>query len=145
MAGTGNLDVLRIARQLRKRHSPDVPYGSHMAVHMAVGLLFLGGGRCGNSFCECLAVSSSTHFPVLVYVLVRALNRYGRGHGFVSRTSLIFFFSGFLFAIAKLASLTAITGGSGSQPTGSQIIWLCIRIYHKINTNVKMQINSYLI
>lgn len=50
MAGTGNLDVLRIARQLRKRHSPDVPYGSHMAVHMAVGLLFLGGGRCGNFF-----------------------------------------------------------------------------------------------
>ncbi|KAL9954099.1 hypothetical protein ACROYT_G041593 [Oculina patagonica] len=45
MAGTGNLDVLRIARQLRKRHSPDVPYGSHMAVHMAIGLLFLGGGR----------------------------------------------------------------------------------------------------
>ena len=50
MAGTGNLDVLRIARQLGKRHSPDVPYGSHMAVHMAVGLLFLGGGRCGNFF-----------------------------------------------------------------------------------------------
>jgi len=45
MAGTGNLDVLRIARHLRKRHSPDVSYGSHMAVHMAVGLLFLGGGR----------------------------------------------------------------------------------------------------
>lgn len=45
MAGTGNLDVLRIARQLRKRHSPDVPYGSHMAVHMAIGLLFLGAGR----------------------------------------------------------------------------------------------------
>ena len=45
MAGTGNLDVLRIARQLRKRHAPDVPYGSHMAVHMAIGLLFLGGGR----------------------------------------------------------------------------------------------------
>jgi len=45
MAGTGNLDVLRIARQLRQRHSPDVPYGSHMAVHMAIGLLFLGGGR----------------------------------------------------------------------------------------------------
>ena len=45
MAGTGNLDVLRIARQLRKRHSPDVPYGSHVAVHMAIGLLFLGAGR----------------------------------------------------------------------------------------------------
>ncbi|XP_044177050.1 anaphase-promoting complex subunit 1-like isoform X2 [Acropora millepora] len=45
MAGTGHLDVLRIARQLRKRHTPDVSYGSHMAVHMAIGLLFLGGGR----------------------------------------------------------------------------------------------------
>ena len=45
MAGTGNLDVLRIARQLHKRHSPDVHYGSHMAVHMAIGLLYLGGGR----------------------------------------------------------------------------------------------------
>ena len=101
-------------------------------------------------FASVWRVSSSTHFPILVYVLVRALNRYGRGHGFVSRTSLIFFFfffffSGFLFAIAKLASITAIIGGLGSQPTGSQIIWLCIRIYHKINTNVKMQINSYLI
>ena len=84
MAGTGNLDVLRIARQLRKRHSPDVPYGSHMAVHMAVGLLFLGGGRCGNfSFAFVCRVPSS--------VLARALNRNHGGHGFVSRTSLIFF------------------------------------------------------
>ena len=47
MAGSGNLDVLRIARQLHKRHSRDGPYGSHMAVHMAIGLLFLGGGRLG--------------------------------------------------------------------------------------------------
>jgi anaphase-promoting complex subunit 1 len=45
MAGTGNLDVLRIARQLRKRHSADVSYGSHLAIHMAIGLLYLGGGR----------------------------------------------------------------------------------------------------
>ena len=42
-------------------------------------------------------------------VLVRALNRYRGGHGFVSSTSLIFF-SGFHFAIAKVASITAITG-----------------------------------
>ena len=45
MAGTGNLDVLRLTRQLHCRISGDVPYGSHMAVHMAIGLLFLGGGR----------------------------------------------------------------------------------------------------
>ena len=43
-------------------------------------------------FASVWRVSSSTHFPILAYVLVRALNRYGRGHGFVSRTSLIFFF-----------------------------------------------------
>ncbi|EDO40201.1 predicted protein [Nematostella vectensis] len=45
MAGSGNLEVLRITRQLHKRHSADVSYGSHMAVHMSIGLLFLGGGR----------------------------------------------------------------------------------------------------
>ena len=45
MAGSGNLDVLRIARELHKRHSPEITYGNHMAVHMAVGFLFLGAGR----------------------------------------------------------------------------------------------------
>jgi len=45
MAGTGNIKVLRIARQLHKRCSTDVWYGHHMAVHMAIGFLFLGGGR----------------------------------------------------------------------------------------------------
>ena len=39
-------------------------------------------------------------------VLVSALNRYRGGHGFVSRTSL-----SFQFAIARVASVTAITGG----------------------------------
>ena len=95
MAGTGNLDVLRIARQLRKRHSPDVQYGSHMAVHMAVGLLFLGGGRCGNfSFAFVCRVPLS--------VLARALNRNRGGHGFVSRTSLIFFFQSFISQLQEL-------------------------------------------
>lgn len=49
MAGTGNLDIMRIVRHLRKRvgvaSSSIVTYGSHLAVHMALGLLFLGGGR----------------------------------------------------------------------------------------------------
>ncbi|XP_064487230.1 anaphase-promoting complex subunit 1-like [Ornithodoros turicata] len=48
MAGTGNLVVLRICRYLRSRVSQAftyVLYGSHMALHMAVGLLFLGGGK----------------------------------------------------------------------------------------------------
>lgn len=48
MAGRGDLDVLRICRHLRSRVSQSssyVLYGSHMATHMALGLLFLGGGR----------------------------------------------------------------------------------------------------
>lgn len=60
MAGTGNLDVLRIARQLRKRHSPDVPYGSHMAVHMAIGLLFLGAGRYQLNYLLIIQCTSRT-------------------------------------------------------------------------------------
>lgn len=48
MAGTGDLQVLRLIRHLRSRVGPAssvVTYGSHLATHMALGLLFLGGGR----------------------------------------------------------------------------------------------------
>ncbi|KAL5337529.1 hypothetical protein BJX70DRAFT_368934 [Aspergillus crustosus] len=44
MAGTGDLAVFRRLRSLHGRVDPDTPYGSHMAAHMAIGLLFLGGG-----------------------------------------------------------------------------------------------------
>ena len=39
---------MRICRQIRTRVGPAsnvVTYGSHLATHMALGLLFLGGGR----------------------------------------------------------------------------------------------------
>lgn len=46
MAGTGDLGVLRYVRKLRLRcYDQSVTYGSQMAVHMALGFLFLGGGR----------------------------------------------------------------------------------------------------
>lgn len=45
MAGSGNLGVLRMLRVLRRRADGDVTYGFHMAISMAIGLLFLGGGR----------------------------------------------------------------------------------------------------
>lgn len=49
MAGTGRLEVLRLCRHLRKRvgtaSSSVITYGSHLVTHMALGLLFLGGGR----------------------------------------------------------------------------------------------------
>ncbi|KAG5472794.1 hypothetical protein LSCM4_02117 [Leishmania orientalis] len=43
MAGTGDLRALALLQQLHRR--TNVPYGSHMAVSMSIGLLFLGSGR----------------------------------------------------------------------------------------------------
>lgn len=49
MAGSGNVEIMRIVRHLRRRvgvaSSAIVTYGSHLAIHMSLGLLFLGGGR----------------------------------------------------------------------------------------------------
>jgi anaphase-promoting complex subunit 1 len=44
MAGTGDLDVLRLLKVLRWRCDEEIQYGSHMAFSAAIGLLFLGGG-----------------------------------------------------------------------------------------------------
>ncbi|KAJ2986617.1 hypothetical protein NUW58_g4939 [Xylaria curta] len=44
MAGTCDLKVLRILRSLHGRNDPDTTYGSHMATHMAIGVLSLGCG-----------------------------------------------------------------------------------------------------
>lgn len=54
MSGSGDLEVLKLIRRLHVRIGhPEVTYGSHMAVHMALGLLFLGGGRYGViMYCE---------------------------------------------------------------------------------------------
>ena len=46
MSGTGNLMVLRVLRKLHSQLGPtEINYGRHMAIHMSIGLLFLGGGR----------------------------------------------------------------------------------------------------
>ncbi|KAL8928427.1 MAG: hypothetical protein Q9172_000913 [Xanthocarpia lactea] len=44
MAGTGDLMVFRRLRALHGRTDAETPFGSHLAAHMAIGLLFLGGG-----------------------------------------------------------------------------------------------------
>ncbi|KAG6010545.1 hypothetical protein E4U21_005898 [Claviceps maximensis] len=44
MAGTGDIPVLRRLRSLHGRNDPDIPYGSHLAAHLAIGSLFLGCG-----------------------------------------------------------------------------------------------------
>ena len=46
MAGTGDLDALRILKMLRWRCDDEARYGFHMICGMAIGLLFLGGGSC---------------------------------------------------------------------------------------------------
>ncbi|KAJ2964310.1 hypothetical protein NQZ79_g837 [Umbelopsis isabellina] len=45
MAGTGNQELHERLSVLHERVGPDVTYGSHMAIHMASGLLFIGGGK----------------------------------------------------------------------------------------------------
>ena len=46
MAGTGDLGVMRVCRYLRSRLTQScVFYGSYMAIHMALGILFLGACR----------------------------------------------------------------------------------------------------
>jgi len=44
MAGTGDLHIFRRLRSLHGRTDVDIPYGSHLASHFAIGVLFLGGG-----------------------------------------------------------------------------------------------------
>ena len=44
MAGTGDLQIFRRLRSLHGRTDVDTPYGSHLAAHFAIGVLFLGGG-----------------------------------------------------------------------------------------------------
>ena len=44
LAGTGDLDALKLFKILRWRCEEDSSYGCHMIYGMAIGLLFLGGG-----------------------------------------------------------------------------------------------------
>jgi len=44
MAGTGDLRTFRHLRRLHGRTDAETPYGSHLAAHMAMGVLFMGGG-----------------------------------------------------------------------------------------------------
>ena len=41
---TGKLEIFRRLHTLHDRIGPDVPYGSHLAAHMAFGALFIAGG-----------------------------------------------------------------------------------------------------
>ncbi|KAJ7341215.1 hypothetical protein JRQ81_005067 [Phrynocephalus forsythii] len=68
MAGSGNLKVLQLCRFMHKKIGGEMNYGFHMAHHMALGLLFLGGGRyslsTSNSSIAALLCALYPHFPV---------------------------------------------------------------------------------
>ncbi|ODQ53556.1 hypothetical protein SAICODRAFT_38394, partial [Saitoella complicata NRRL Y-17804] len=65
MAGTGDLDVMRRLRRLHSRAGEDVAYGSHMAAHMGLGILFMGGGRYSLSTSNlAIASLSAALYPI---------------------------------------------------------------------------------
>ncbi|KAI8824175.1 uncharacterized protein EV422DRAFT_309840 [Fimicolochytrium jonesii] len=44
MAGSANVEILRLLRRLHNRTASEVTYGNHTATNMAIGFLFLGAG-----------------------------------------------------------------------------------------------------
>lgn len=66
MAGSGDIDCFRIFRELRWR-ADEGSYGSHFAVSMAIGMLFLAGGKASfrrdNFSIGCLLLSTAPRFP----------------------------------------------------------------------------------
>lgn len=82
MAGTGNLEVIRLCRYLRSRVGPSnsvVTYGSHLATHMALGLLFLGGGTLTLSTSpEAIAALLCAFYPK--WPICSSDNRYKKCH-----------------------------------------------------------------
>ena len=69
MAGTGDIDSFRLFRALRWRCEDSTLYGTHQIFGAAIGLLFLGGGKCtlGSSPQDIaiLIAAFFPHFPVL--------------------------------------------------------------------------------
>uniref|UniRef100_UPI00358F4E60 anaphase-promoting complex subunit 1 isoform X2 n=1 Tax=Myxine glutinosa TaxID=7769 RepID=UPI00358F4E60 len=67
VAGTGQLEVLQLCRFVHRRTEGEVNYGTHMATHMALGFLFLGGGRyslsTSNSSIAALLCALYPQFP----------------------------------------------------------------------------------
>lgn len=67
MAGTGDVPSLRRMRIIHGQATQSSRYGVHAAAHMAMGLLFLGGGRytlgTSNAAIACLVAAFFPRFP----------------------------------------------------------------------------------
>ncbi|KAF8305830.1 hypothetical protein DL93DRAFT_2172426 [Clavulina sp. PMI_390] len=68
MAGTGDIASLQRFRLRHGLFGPHIKFGAHIATHMALGFLFLGGGRytlgISNAAIACLVVSLFPRFPL---------------------------------------------------------------------------------
>lgn len=71
MAGSGDVDLLRHLRRAHGDVDAATCYGSHMATHMALGLLFLGGGR----------FTLGTSDPSIAALLISFLPPFPRSNG----------------------------------------------------------------
>ncbi|CCM03331.1 uncharacterized protein FIBRA_05460 [Fibroporia radiculosa] len=69
MAGTGEINCLRRLRYAYGMYNQPIRYGTHVATHMSLGLLFLGGGRftLGTSDAA-IACMLAAFFPRFVHV-----------------------------------------------------------------------------
>lgn len=71
MAGTGDLETFRFLRRMHGRTDADTSYGSHFAVHLAIGALFLAGGTMtfstGNLAIASLMIAFYPLFPTDVH------------------------------------------------------------------------------
>eukprot|EP00397_Hematodinium_sp_SG-2012_P000523 GEMP01000524.1.p1 GENE.GEMP01000524.1~~GEMP01000524.1.p1 ORF type:complete len:1866 (+),score=394.25 GEMP01000524.1:193-5790(+) len=67
-SGTGDLECLRVLRSLRQKADLDTSYSTHMSTHMAIGFLFLGGGRYAfqrdKKSVACLLMAVYPRFPM---------------------------------------------------------------------------------
>jgi len=67
MAGFGDLEVFRRLRRHHGKVDQDIPYGSHFACHLAIGILFMGGGNytfgTSNLAVACLLLALYPLFP----------------------------------------------------------------------------------
>ena len=71
MAGTGDLDSLQRLRHAHGKYTLPSKFGMHLANHMSLGMLFLGGGRCtlGTSHAAvcALLISFYPRYPLFGY------------------------------------------------------------------------------
>ncbi|KAH9830809.1 uncharacterized protein C8Q71DRAFT_716467 [Rhodofomes roseus] len=67
MAGTGEINCLRRLRYAYGMYNQPIRYGAHVATHMSLGLLFLGGGRftlgTSDAAVACMVAAFFPRFP----------------------------------------------------------------------------------